>query len=284
MDKTAKLAQNFLLIAKKDLKASQVLYEARLYAQSYFFFQQATEKAVKSLYAFIGTANSKEIFDVRHNVFKLQHKEIEQTKKRNEAVKAIVEIMPFFEKLDYITQKQTEQKNKDLDDTMLLISELKQYDLINIPSRDLTKYLKHIESIKLRKLKTPNEAAELFKKEIDNFILNIENEGSPKAVWFAKLIKNEWEYLSLDSRFILDIVESILESLNIAKVHIVFHYCSLLTIQHSSITRYFDNRNPGPLPSEIYTKKLPVVRLQPKFMKHLNEAMNGFQEFITQYS
>jgi HEPN domain-containing protein len=44
-----KMDEELLMIAKKDLQASRVLFDNRLYPQAIFFFQQSVEKANKSL-------------------------------------------------------------------------------------------------------------------------------------------------------------------------------------------------------------------------------------------
>ena len=54
-----------------------------------------------------------------------------------------------------------------------------------------------------------------------------------------------------------------------------FYSCALLTIQHSSLTRYPKN---GINPESIYINELPIVQKQLGFMELLKEAILRLQE------
>lgn len=53
-------------------------------------------------------------------------------------------------------------------------------------------------------------------------------------------------------------------------MNISFSICALLTIQHSTLTRYPEN---GKNPFEVYTSKLPLIKKQPLFMNLLEDAI-----------
>ncbi len=57
-------------IAKSDVKSSQILLENQCYSQSYFYFQQASEKANKANWMFNGLLKESELKNVGHDQFK----------------------------------------------------------------------------------------------------------------------------------------------------------------------------------------------------------------------
>ena len=57
-----------------------------------------------------------------------------------------------------------------------------------------------------------------------------------------------------------------------------FWFCAIVTVQHSSLTRYPDNKGNKPL--DIYKKNLPIVRKQPEFMDFLEKALMKFENLV----
>ena len=91
------LAAELLKIAKADIKASKNLYKSRLYAQSYFYFQQATEKATKAAALSLEMSSAKDTFNMRHNIFKLHRKNILDVKRQNQLAVDVAKALPFME-------------------------------------------------------------------------------------------------------------------------------------------------------------------------------------------
>ena len=58
--------------------------------------------------------------------------------------------------------------------------------------------------------------------------------------------------------------------LDLAYIKLAISACSILTVQHSTLTRYPEN---GKDPTKIYTLRLPLVKKQPLFMDLLEDAI-----------
>lgn len=88
-------------IAKKDLEASKILYEKKIYPQAMFFFQQSVEKAAKSLFIEIGAVEQKELKTfIGHNPLKiinlLKRKEKETQQEQQKLIEKIPELKNSF--------------------------------------------------------------------------------------------------------------------------------------------------------------------------------------------
>lgn len=63
-------------IALEDIEASTLLYKNGLYSQSYFYFQQASEKANKALWLLDGQIKKEDVKSISHNQLKTPRKTI----------------------------------------------------------------------------------------------------------------------------------------------------------------------------------------------------------------
>jgi len=58
--------------------------------------------------------------------------------------------------------------------------------------------------------------------------------------------------------------------IDLAFINLTLYFCAIITVQHSSLTRYpDDNVNPD----MVYTKRLPLVKKQNEFMDLLDKAL-----------
>jgi hypothetical protein len=57
------------------------------------------------------------------------------------------------------------------------------------------------------------------------------------------------------------------------------YFCALITIRHSSLTRY-PNFEKELNPIEIYNRKLPIIRKQPDFMELLDKAISKLLKLV----
>jgi len=70
------LVIQWLAISKEDLQAAKILYLANQYRNSYYFFQQAVEKANKALALFVGFTEEELRKEIGHNQLKIFRKQI----------------------------------------------------------------------------------------------------------------------------------------------------------------------------------------------------------------
>ncbi|HJH28225.1 MAG TPA: HEPN domain-containing protein [Methanosarcinaceae archaeon] len=76
------LAEEYLKIAKKDLKATKILYENKLYAQAIFYFAQSVEKANKGFALTSNKYSEKDMLSVNHDVTRIYKDNIIELKRR----------------------------------------------------------------------------------------------------------------------------------------------------------------------------------------------------------
>jgi HEPN domain-containing protein len=278
IDKKSRLSKELLRIADSDIKASEILYEQGLYAQSYFSFQQATEKITKSFFLDAGFSEPGESFNVRHNLFKLHRKLFIEAQNSNREYLLLVDAYPFLKTSESPKKSKIEEQILLSEKTVDTISKLKEYDLINITAKDIKVFLKKIESLEsISFLSIPDLE---IKVEIvfQQLISDIRSHGSKVALYIAKSLETEitdpeW------GKFITEHFADVLKTTNeVMYAYSVLYLSSYLTIQHSSLSRYPDTQNPEKSPTRIYTKRLPIVKFQPLFLNHLKKVITIIQK------
>lgn len=274
------LAIELLKVAKSDVAASEILYENRLFSQSYFYFQQATEKATKALILFLEMSSAKETFNVRHNIFKLHKTHFFKAKEENEKALNIVKTLPFFETSGLIKSKEIKEQLNNSEELLSFFDSMKEFDLINIPTKDIHLFLEKIKSLDLKRNRIPADLEKWIEIFFMPFISEMESHDSILAKYMAKEMKAAFE-----SEEIGDLIRGHFADVIESFVHIMYSYAVLyfsgyLTIQHSSISRYPDTNNPKRSPLRIYNKKLSVVKYQSLFLQHLKKAIIMIEKYI----
>lgn len=228
----------WIKLAISDLKSSRILYEQRQFRTSYFFFQQATEKANKAFALKFGTATEENLKDAGHDQFKIDRKYL--VKKMDELKNSLDIATDIPVKLSI--------KHERLTNAVKSIDGLRNEDLINISNKDLLEVYKEIKRFAIPINKRYPQIKEIFKK----------TEESKRA----KLI----------GEFLLE------QTRNIYFIKLTLYACALLTIKHSSLTRYpQDNLNP----IKLYNAKLPIIKRQSDFMDLLEEAIGKLNKYNT---
>lgn len=272
------LAAELLKVAKTDIKASKTLYKSRLYAQSYFYFQQATEKATKAVALSLDMSTAKDTFNMRHNIFKLHRKNILDAKRQNQLAVDVAKALPFMETSGLIETKKLQVQIKSTEQSRVFFDNMKDYDLVNIPARDINHFLKSIEALELKRAKIPADLESKIEGVFMPFIEKLEQHRSKAAQYMAREMRAA---LKSDEfgRFIREHFADVIKTtIHFLYAHAVLCFSGFLTIQHSSKSRYPDTDNPQMNPLAIYTRKLPVVKYQPLFLEHLEKAIKTIEK------
>lgn len=272
MNQKTILAKELLKIAKADVNASSLLYNQKLYPQSYFYFQQATEKATKSYFLFLEIIDKKIAFDVRHNLFKLHKKVLLQAQETNKQAMDFTGMYPFLQ-VAGLDRERLVKKHNSIQDDLILFDKLKDYDLINISSKNIKVFLDNLESLNVKVVKMPEDLSQSIKNYFRLLIDDIKMHNSEGAIQMAKALEDsltdpEWtEFIHVHFK---EIIRTVLDSIFI---YATIFFTSFLTVQHSSISRYPNNENPEITPLKIYSRKLPLVKWQPDFLENLKRAI-----------
>ena len=264
MSDKKKITAIWIKLALSDLKASNILHEQKQYRTSYFLFQQAAEKANKAYALTFGIVEEEGLKSIGHNQFKIFRKVIldqinklkDQTKGFNEdplisgTVNDITKLaLPKSRKNSKISPLSAEAKVQSLNEALSNIDKIRNHDFVNMTLSDVNGLYKIYSNSQLLN---------------NDLFLHLKIE-------LKKRLKQRDYYLGIslfsymrDFYFIL----------------IAFVVCSMVTIQHSTLTRYPEK---GRNPLQIYTLKLPLIKKQLLFMNLLEEALNKLNEFNNEH-
>lgn len=278
MDVIIDSAAKFLLVAKEDLKAAMLLHERKLYAQSFFYFQQATEKTNKAYYLHSGVANATQVRKAGHDEFKLHKRALNLAKTNKENALKAAGSLPFIGNMKLIDKNKISSDIESLKQTIDAITLMKENYCANIPTNDIKKFLAVLKGSKPKKLKLINNGdLQLFLTMSTDFINALKAENSKESITFAEIIEKEFLGNREGVTLLLNIIA---EAFHYHWYCIVAYICSILTNGHSEKPRYVDIKNPGKIPSKLYTGRNAIVRMQPEFMKYLWESINGLIKLI----
>lgn len=273
-------AKELFKIARSDIKASKILYANRLYPQSFFYFQQATEKATKAYYLLSDFIDEKRSFDIRHNLFKLHRKILVDVELNTNSALNLLNDFPFFEIPESFEKEKIKEQLKSIQQGISAVDGLNQIDLINIPAKDIRLFLSHIESLKVKGIKTPAELGKKVDAFFESFIASIQKYDSKEAIYVAMVLKEiltstEWKEF-IRNHF----TELIKISVDSMYAFSTLYFASYLTIQHSTLSRYPENNNAKRSPAKIYSKNLPSVKYQLHFLDHITTAITLLEKIF----
>jgi HEPN domain-containing protein len=290
------LTKEYIKLAKRDLKASQLLYENNLYPQAIFYFSQSVEKANKALALSSGKYTEEDMLDIGHDPTKIyQNLIIEQRRKSEKTLRKLAEA-PELNKLyglggvsiDSIEENIEEcglqlkkigslQKSK-FSPTFLSTNEIQVIlrDLGRIDS-DLLEPLKEIPSYSLSK-----EDWEALTNKIIEWAENLD-QIDDKALLE---IKNELDSSNVDIEEIATVIrKALLQLFDVLRIATPLYILSSITTRHSIITRYPDTLRytKEMYPTKIYTRKLPLVRYLSYLIELHFKTIHLLDEYCSNY-
>ncbi|MBU4076584.1 MAG: HEPN domain-containing protein [Euryarchaeota archaeon] len=287
--KVMKMNMELLNIAEQDLKAAKVLHENELYPQSIFYFQQSVEKANKSFALITYQVEEKDLLkEVGHETINIYQKSLQHQRKRYEQLKEKFNKIPELKKSKFFKDFDANRNLRQLDIILSEIYTIKKdkKELIYISQWEIRRILKEIESA--------NKELEKAKKKISDFkitdrvwnkmkteMLELYNSLSKYNPLQIEEAKNNFH--SNDMKLLVERnIKSLIEPMNIIQLSISLYYLAVITLPHSSLTRYPQNNL---TPVGIYTKKLPIVKMLPELidiqvivLKELKIQNNKFEE------
>lgn len=266
-------------LALSDLKSSIILYDNKQFRTSYFLFQQASEKANKAFAILGGQFNEKDIKKIGHNQFKIFTRTI---RIQGEGVKNLITFLKPFPKVEnhkVLARTNLNEYGKSLNESIKFIDNLSQHDLITISLTDLNTLLRQLKKINESKIKIPLNFEKNFKKgmlNIADWVGQFETKEAIEAKQeFHKLINDKEEAEKIYTLLTDEILPLMLE---ISIINLTLYFCAIITIQHSSLTRYPEQ---GKSPIALYTSKLPLIKKQKYFMNHLMYSLKKISKLNT---
>lgn len=255
-------------LALGDLAAARALYQAGHYRQSYFLFQQASEKANKGFILMAKEATPQELKQSSHAQLGM-YKEV--AKKKRKDLSAVIEILKPF---PHAQQTDLAFLDFNAHETMVNkalegFTQLEQ-KTDTITENDLTELIYDIKDLEKIPVRRPRNLTAVVK---DHFI--------KQAAWLhgfgtEEALASERELLEvihhrkkLKQIVYMTYAVGIFQS-KLMFTQATFFTCAMITNKHSTSTRYADG---GIDPDTIYNKKLPVVRKQLQFMSLLKKGI-----------
>ena len=262
-------------LALSDLNSSQLLHDNKHYRTSYFFFQQATEKANKAFALFAGQLTQKDFKDIQHDQLKIFRKTIVKQESELKTLIQVLEPLKNISDHKLISTTNLKEYGKSLLDSVQHIDTLRNHDLINISLIDLSYLLRQLKKAKETKIKIPVN----YEKKFKNVLLSVADWvgqfETQEAIESKKEILNFINDKDQSKQLWEAMVNQIFPSMiDIAFINLTLYFCAIITIQHSSLSRYPEN---GRNPQNIYVLKLPLVKKQKEFMNYLQDAINRLE-------
>ncbi len=262
----------FLEIALKDLQSAYLLYENKMYSQSFFLFQQASEKANKALGLSIEGLSENKVLGIQHNQIKIhsitassQLSQIESTIKKLANHPEITN-HELFNKIDFNSYIQI------LKNSVSHLNSIKKDDIINLSKYDLVRFIDILEELYNARIILNKKSKEEFLSNLNIYIDFIKTFGSANA-------QNDLLQANTDEQ-----KKELISIVKIAARHqfkMLFIYyslflCALITSQHYNLSRYPDETHN---PLYFYKKSNPIIKYQLIFMNYLKKAIIMLQKY-----
>ena len=262
----SKISKQLLETSMKDIQASYLLFDGKLYSQSFFYFQQATEKAFKAFGIACEAITENEIEEIRHNPLKIYRIIVE---KQELDVNQTIEKFNGNEKLLkselYKSFKVEEYKNL-LEQEKQLLNKYGNIELFNIEHDDVIDILEHLEEVEESKFTLPKNYKALLRTGFTEYAGMLEPFNPIAAKDIRDCVTKDDE-LELLAKFIVIYWRRLFDLIFISKV---LYFSTVVTMRHHvHISRYPKD---GVHPLEFYTKKLPMIKFLSDYLRLLERA------------
>lgn len=281
-----KLINEFLLIAKEDLKASKILYKHRLYPQAMFYFSQSVEKANKAFLLNTSKYSEKEILDIGHDSVKVYKILTTDIKRRYNKLQEDFEKLPDFRNTEFVTNLDIQSKEEECDKVLRKLEETQKgkKDLVFISNEEIVKCLDKIQ-INERDIKegiseiAKFELTEQMWNECKNEIIAQLNNSNNKEI--SHHIEEEFN----NSGLTIQQIEDMIKKMHSGTIHFFsflhpLYLLAVITLPHSVLTRYPQK---DLHPQEIYTQELAVIQKLPDLFKVHSKALKDLEKYLQDY-
>jgi len=262
----------FLEIAKRDLEATKILFDRKLYAHAIFYLQQTVEKAAKSLGIWNKTITVSEAKNaIGHEAWKIYSKIFSGVEDKLIKFEERLERFPKLKEVDLIKEIEVNKLKNGLEEYQKVFSNI---------IRDIPSSMEELQSIvtEINKLKE-----EMGEEIISGIEINEKEIESQKGKFYQLLdafseinsTVAEEEKKRLNKAFTPDAIKDILKKLSKPLSEFIFCYSSLFYLSlifspHAIKSRYpEDNFNP----LEVYNEKMPLVQMLDSFIRIAEETL-----------
>lgn len=254
--------QSWIDIAIEDLEVSRILYENKKYSNSFYHFQQASEKGLKAYAFMVKTYTSdKDAYNTGHYTLKVFVDSV------NERQKEIAILKDYkFDKLIGIENLDEYSNNLGIG----LNSLPQRKEIFEYSNEILDEILKTIRELSEYNFELPNGFKENLIEKMD-LIFDLINKLNPEKVEEAK---KDFKDFIKDENQLNDFIESTKEHLKNTLTEnyyvLILYYSNLISHNHNNKSRYPEiDFNP----LEYYNLSCPIIKRLPEFSKYLNTTL-----------
>ncbi|MCK5476364.1 MAG: HEPN domain-containing protein [Candidatus Aenigmarchaeota archaeon] len=267
-----KREEELLGVAERDLKATKVLYEKKLYPQAIFYFQQSVEKANKSFGLMLNIISEKDLLKISHNPTKIHVKDLCEQKKENREFNKTLENYPKLKKIKLLKNNDSKMLETNLNKSIeFWKNSIKSKKAINFSYADLKNIIIEIKNMKkMKKVIVKKEDWINIKKDINELFDVLSEYNADKDKLESERRKlNNFDFKPTK----ITILEPFFEFISL---YYTIIFLSAVTMHHSNCTRYpVDNK----IPRKLYTKKLFIVKYLPDLIKLQYDSIKGIKRY-----
>lgn len=256
--------KNLLIIAKKDLRASEMLYNNNFYPQAIFYLQQSLEKTIKSFSLKSGILKKSQVKKYSHKSIDIFRKILRDEINSNN-INTLITNIPSLKKTKLINEFnvseliENQNKLRSFLDRLFNLQNIDK-ELIDITEDELVFVMKEINNIQneFKKIiiQINNQNIKINYLEMENELLKVE-----KKIKESKNIKNSESIIENYFKEIdKNITESDFKKITKKIINLLYISCSLFLLtcvfsfNHAELTRYpTKKRNPTTLYDNNYS-------------------------------
>ena len=278
------LAEEYLKIAKKDLEATKILYENKLYAQALFYFEQSVEKANKGFALTSNKYSEKYMIKVNHDVTKIYKDIIIEQKRRYENLSRNLNQVSELKNTVFAKNFDIESKKKECEESLRNLAEIQT-------KRNNFNSTLEIRGI-LKEIRVNNKEIKELKKSVSNFRLTENNWEEMKNDIFKLFENPDNNNLAYslqkemdDSKLNIQELETVIKKLYLQMIHFMSVYfylypLGILSLPHAVIARY---PKEDLSPMDIYNQKLPIIKHLPDLIEQHSKALKILNKYYNEY-
>jgi len=280
------LIKEFLKIANRDLKSSEILYGHHLYPQAMFYFSQSVEKANKALALTTGNYTEEDMLYIRHDSTTIYKNAIIETKNLYRNLLRNLDELPDLKNTKFLDNLDIQGEINKCDIVLREFAEIQsgKISLVFMPKQEIDNRLGEIQFIE-------NEIKEGI-SEIENFELTEQmwNEqkdkmtkqfSNPNNEKLTRHMEVEFANFDLTLQEIEDMIKNMyLELFHLTSISHSLCHLAIITLPHSVITRYPQNEF---YPTKEYTRRLAIVRNLPNLFEVQSKTLVYLEEYCKKY-
>lgn len=254
-------------IALKDLEISKLLYKNKMYSNSYYHFQQASEKGLKA-YAFMTNTFKceKDAKNTNHYALKIFANSLNQRQREIDFLKEY-----DFDKI--IGAENLDNYSNNLNDGLDFLP--KKDEIFEFSNKILDDILKILKELSEYKYKFQIDIKNHFIDKMD-LIFDLVYKINPRKademkIDFNELIEDKNQFNELLENTKTQINIQLLENYNV----LILFYTNLISHNHNNLTRYPDFQHN---PLKYYNLRRPIIKKLPEFIMYLESTLKQLKK------